>query len=94
MNSVLILINAILDLYQTFLIVYIFATWLISFNIVNTSNRLVHIVMGTLYRICEPSLKVVRKYLPNFGSIDLSPIVILLLIFFIRNLLNEYWPRY
>ena len=94
MNSVLILLDNIISLYQTILIIYIIATWLINFNIINTSNRLVYSIISTLYRLCEPPLKFVRQYMPNLGSIDLSPIIVLLLLYFIRNLLNEYWPRY
>ena len=73
--------------------VYIIATWLISFNIVNTSNRLVYGIMEALYKICEPSLKFIRNYLPNIGSIDLSPVAVYLLLWFIKSLLIEYWPR-
>ena len=49
---------------------------LISFNIINTSNRFVYTVMDFLYRLCEPSLRLVRKYVPNFGNIDISPIIV------------------
>lgn len=93
MNSILILLDNLIGLYQTILIIYIIATWLISFNIINTTNRLVYSIMDALYRLCEPSFRLVRRYLPNFGSLDISPVIILLLLYFIRNLLNEYWPR-
>ena len=49
--------------------------------------------MDAMYRLCEPSLNFVRKYLPIFGSIDLSPIVVYLALWFIKSLLIEYWPR-
>ena len=94
MNSLLGLIIQIINLYQFVLIIYIIATWLISFNIVNTSNRFVYSVMKTLYSLCEPSLKFVRQYLPSFGSIDISPIIVYLLLWFLKSLLIEYWPRY
>ena len=93
MNSLLGLIIQIINLYQFLLLVYIIATWLISFNIVNTSNRLVYGIMEALYKICEPSLKFIRNYLPNIGSIDLSPVAVYLLLWFIKSLLIEYWPR-
>tara|TARA_B100000401_G_C52412366_1_gene534138 strand:+ start:293 stop:445 length:153 start_codon:yes stop_codon:yes gene_type:complete len=50
--------------------------------------------MEAMYRLCEPSLNFVRKYLPTFGSVDLSPIVVYLGLWFIKSLLIEYWPRY
>ena len=94
MNSLLGLIIQIINLYQFVLLIYIIATWLISFNIINTSNRFVYSVMAALYRLCEPSLRFIRQYLPSFGSIDISPIVVYLLLWFLKSLLIEYWPRY
>ena len=94
MNSLLSLLIQIVNLYQLVLLIYIIATWLINFNIVNTSNRVVYSIMNALYRLCEPSLKLVRKYLPNLGTIDVSPVVVYLLLWFVKSLLIEYWPRY
>jgi len=93
MNSLLGLIVQIINLYKFVLLIYIIATWLISFNIINTSNRFVYSAMEFLYRLCEPSLRLVRKYVPNFGNIDISPIIVYLLLWFIQSLLIEYWPR-
>ena len=93
MNSLLALIIQIINLYKFVLLIYIIATWLISFNIINTSNRLVYTAMEFLYKLCEPSLRIVRKYIPNFGNIDISPIIVYLLLWFIQSLLIEYWPR-
>ena len=94
MNSLLGLLIQIINLYQFILLIYIIATWLISFNIINTSNRFVYSVMEALYRLCEPSLRLVRQFIPNFGSIDISPVIIYLLLWFVKSLLIEYWPRY
>tara|TARA_Y100000992_G_C20854829_1_gene299969 strand:- start:102 stop:383 length:282 start_codon:yes stop_codon:yes gene_type:complete len=93
MNSLLGLIIQLINLYQFILIVYIIATWLLNFNIINASNRLVFTLMDAMYRLCEPSLNIVRKYLPSFGSLDLSPIIVYLGLWFIKSLLIEYWPR-
>jgi len=93
MNSLLALIIQIINLYKFVLLIYIIVTWLISFNIINTSNRFVYTAMEFLYRLCEPSLRLVRKYVPNFGNIDISPIIVYLLLWFIQSLLIEYWPR-
>ena len=93
MNSLLGLISQIINLYQFLLLIYIIITWLVSFNIINTSNQFVSRVVEILYRLCEPSLRLVRQYLPSFGSIDISPVIIYLLLWFIKSLLIEYWPR-
>ena len=93
MTSLLGLIIQIINLFQFILIIYIIGTWLVNFNIINTSNRFVYSVMETMYRLCEPSLNFVRRYLPAFGSIDLSPIVVYLGLWFLKSLLIEYWPR-
>ena len=93
MNSLLGLIIQIINLYQFLLLIYIITTWLVSFNIINTSNRFVYSVMEILYRLCEPSLRLVKQYLPSFGSIDISPVIIYLLLWFIKSLLIEYWPK-
>ena len=50
--------------------------------------------MKALYRLCEPSLRYIRQFLPSFGSIDISPIIVYLLLWFLKSLLIEYWPRY
>ena len=94
MNSLLGLIIQIINLYQFVLLIYIIATWLVNFNIINTSNRFIYSLMGAMYRLCEPSLNLVRRYIPNFVNIDVSPIIVLFGLEFIKSLLNEYWPRY
>ena len=93
MSSLLGLLIQIINLFQFILVIYIISTWLINFNIINTNNRFVYTLMDVMYRLCEPSLNFVRKYLPIFGSIDLSPIVVYLALWFIKSLLIEYWPR-
>ena len=93
MNSLLGLLIQIIALYKLVLIVYIITTWLIAFNIINTSNRFVYSLMEILYRLSEPSLRLVRRYIPTFGNIDISPIVVFLLLWFLQSLLIEYWPR-
>ena len=70
MNSLLGLIIQIISLYKLVLLIYIIATWLISFNIINTSNRFVYSAMEFLYRLSEPSLRLVRRYIPSFGLLS------------------------
>ena len=93
MNSLFFLIIQIISLYKFVLIIYIITTWLINFNIIKTSNRFVYSVMEVLYKLSEPSLRIVRKYIPNFGSIDISPIIVYLALEFFQRLIIEYWPR-
>ena len=94
MNSLLGLIIQIINLYQFLLLIYIIATWLVNFNIINTSNRFVYSIMEILYRLCEPSLNIVRRYIPNFGNLDISPVIVYLGLWFLKNLIIEYWPMY
>ena len=94
MNSLLGLIIQIINLYQFLLLIYIIATWLVNFNIINVSNKFVYSMMEVLYRLCEPSLNIVRRYIPNFGNLDISPVIVYLGLWFLKNLIIEYWPRY
>jgi len=93
MSSLLGLLLQIISLFQFILIIYIIGTWLVNFNIINTSNRFIYTIMDAMYRLCEPSLNFVRKYVPVFGSIDMSPIIVYLGLWFLKSLLIEYWPR-
>ena len=85
------LIDEIIDLYKIVLIIYIIATWLINFNVINTSNQFVYSAMALLYRLCEPSLRLVKNYIPNFGNIDISPIIVFILLTFFQKILFYYF---
>ena len=93
MIAIFYLVLQILKLYSYVVIANVVISWLVAFNIINTSNRLVYSVVEAMYKLCEPSLRLVRKYIPNFGTIDISPIVVYLGLWFIKSLLIEYWPR-
>jgi len=93
MNSLYILLQLILDIYGWIVIAYVVVGLLIAFGVVNAYNRAVNIIYEFLTRITEPALRPIRRILPRTGQIDLSPLVLLLLIFFLRLLLAEYWPR-
>lgn len=93
MNSLLWLIDTVISLYIWLLIISAILSWLIAFNVVNTRNRFVYLVVDFLYRVTEPALAPIRRFLPSLGGIDLSPMVLILLLLFARNLLFEYWPR-
>lgn len=92
MRSLLILIDYVITFYVWCLIGQVILSWLITFNVINTYNRFVNTVGHFLYRITEPALRPIRRVLPNLGGIDLSPLVLILLLFFARNLMWEYGP--
>lgn len=90
MTSLIMLIDAVLSIYIWLLIASAIMSWLVAFNIINTSNRVVYAIGDFLYRITEPVLRPIRRILPNLGGIDISPVVLILLLIFIRNLMWEY----
>lgn len=94
MVSLYLLIDTILGIFVWLLIASAVLSWLVAFNVVNTRNRAVYVIGDFLYRLTEPLLRPIRNLLPNMGGMDFSPVVLILLIFFVRNLLAEYWPRF
>lgn len=94
MVSLYLLIDTVLGIFVWLLIASAVLSWLVAFNVVNTRNRAVYIIGDFLYRITEPLLRPIRNLLPAMGGMDLSPMVLILLVFFARNLLAEYWPRF
>ena len=93
MRAVLDVILLALQLYIYLLIAAAVLSWLIAFNVVNTRNQAVAMIADTLWRLTEPVLAPIRRVLPNFGGLDLSPIVVILLLYFLRNLLFELFYR-
>ncbi|MFQ6016577.1 MAG: YggT family protein [Kiloniellaceae bacterium] len=91
MKSLYLLVDTVLGLYLWTIILYVIMSWLIAFNVINTYNRFVSTVGGFLHRLTEPGLRPIRGILPVLGGIDLAPLALLLLIWFARNLLWEYW---
>ena len=89
MKSILILFDNIVSLYIWVLIIHVIISWLVAFNILNTSNRFVYSVLDVSYRLTNPPLDYIRRFLPNLGSIDISPIILILGLMFLRNLVFE-----
>ena len=89
MKSVLILFDNIIGIYIWILIINAVISWLVAFNILNTSNRFVYSLLDVSYKLTDPPLNFIRRYLPNLGSIDISPIVLILGLMFLRNLVFE-----
>ena len=90
MNALLILIDTIFSLYIWSLVIYVIASWLIAFRIINPWQPFVRSILSTLERLHEPLMGRIRNFLPNLGGIDISPIILLLAAQFLRNLLFEY----
>ena len=89
MKSVLILFDNVISLYIWILIINVIISWLVAFNVLNTSNRFVYSLLDISYKLTAPSLNYIRRFLPNLGSIDISPIILILALMFIRNLVFE-----
>ena len=89
MKSVLILFDNIISLYIWILIINAIISWLVAFNVLNTSNRFVYSVLEVSYKLTSPALNFIRRYLPNLGSIDISPVILILGLMFLRNLVFE-----
>ncbi len=90
MRAVLDVVMLALNIYTWILIASAVLSWLIAFNVVNTRNQFVAGVWDFLYRVTEPALRPIRNLLPNLGGIDISPIILLLIIFFIERLIVYY----
>ncbi len=90
MKSVLILLDSVVTIYIWILIINALLSWLIAFNVLNTSNRLVYSLLDISYKMTDPLLRPIRNFLPNLGNIDISPVVLILLLMFLRNLIFEY----
>ena len=80
----------ILKLYSYVVIANVVVSWLIAFNILNTQNRLVYSILELSYRLTDPFLNRIRRFLPNLGSLDISPVILLLLIWFIEMCMKLY----
>ena len=83
------LIDMVFDLFIWILIIAVVMSWLISFKVVNTTNRFVYLIADYTYRITDPALRPIRRFLPNLGGLDISPIVLLMVIWFLRDVLRR-----
>ena len=79
----------ILKLYSYVVIANVIISWLVAFNVLNTSNRFVYSVLDVSYKLTAPPLNFIRRFLPNLGSIDISPVILILGLMFFRNLVFE-----
>ena len=89
MKSIFILIDSIITIYLWIIIINAVLSWLVAFNILNTQNRFVFSVLDTTYKMTDPVLNKIRRFIPTFGSIDVSPVILILLLMFLRNIIFE-----
>ena len=89
MNAFILLMDRVIYLYVWVLIINAVLSWLVAFNVLNTQNRFVFTVLEITYKLTDAPLNYIRRFLPNLGSIDISPIVLILLIYFVRDLISD-----
>ena len=93
MNSILYLFNDVVKLYIWVLVINAAASWLVAFNVINTSNRFVYSVLEISHKLTNPPLRLIRSFMPNLGTVDISPIVLILALVFLRNFINEIFYK-
>jgi YggT family protein len=94
MNPFIWLINTLFDLVVWVVIASAIMSWLVAFGVVNTRNQFIRMVVETLYRLTEPLLRPIRRMLPNLGGVDISPVVLLVGLYFVQYAFNYYIAPY
>ena len=90
MRAVLDIVLLVLQIYIWLLIAAAVLSWLVAFNVVNTRNQVVAMLLDFLYRLTEPLLRPIRSIMPNLGGIDVSPVILILLILLLENVIVRY----
>ena len=90
MIAIFYLVLQILKIYSYVVIANVVVSWLIAFNVLNTQNRFVYSILEMTYKLTNPILNKIRSFLPNLGSLDISPIILLILIWFIEMCMKLY----
>jgi YggT family protein len=90
MQSLVFLIDKVIDIYTWIVIASAIMSWLVAFGVVNTRNQFIRMIVDVLFRVTEPLLRPIRRIMPHLGGIDVSPVILLLALFFLRSLLWEY----
>ena len=89
MKSIFILLDSLITIYLWIIIINAVLSWLVAFNILNTQNRFVFSILDATYKMTDPALNKIRRFIPTFGSIDISPVILILLLMFLRNIIFE-----
>ena len=91
MKSIFILLDSVITIYLWIIIINAILSWLVAFNILNTQNRFVFSILDATYKLTDPALNKIRRFIPTFGSIDISPVILILILLFLRNLIFEFF---
>jgi len=89
MKSIFILLDSVITIYLWIIIINAILSWLVAFNVLNTQNKFVFSVLDVTYKLTDPALNKIRRFIPTFGSIDISPVILILLLIFLRNVIFE-----
>lgn len=93
MNIILIplltVLSAAIGIYSWIVIASVIMSWLVSFNVINHTNNFVIMLMDFLYKATEPALSRIRRFLPIMGGFDLSPLVLILFLWFLREVISQ-----
>jgi len=89
MKSIFVLLDSIITIYLWIIIINAILSWLVAFNILNTQNRFVFSILDATYKMTDPALNKIRRFIPTFGSIDISPVILILFLMFLRNIIFE-----
>ena len=89
MKSIFILLDSVITIYLWIIINNAVLSWLVTFNILNTQNRFVFSVLDATYKMTNPALNKIRRFIPTFGSLDISPVILILILMFLRNIIFE-----
>ena len=89
MKSIFFLLDSIITIYLWIIIINAILSWFVAFNILNTQNRFVFSVLDTTHKLTDPALNKIRRFIPMFGSIDISPVILILFLMFLRNIIFE-----
>jgi len=92
MQSLLHLISAVIGIYIWVIFIQVILSWLIAFKVINLQNQFVYTLSNMFYRLTEPALQPIRRFMPSLGGVDISPVILILLLYFVQSLLHEYWP--
>lgn len=85
---------AVIRFYTWLVIAAAIMSWLVAFGVVNTYNRLVHTINDFLYRITEPALRPLRRFIPSLGGVDITPVVLIFILWLITDILLRIQFRY
>ena len=90
MKAIYLLAYELLNIYKWIVIANVIISWLVAFNVLNTQNRFVYSILELTYRLTDPFLNKIRRFLPNLGTLDISPVVLLVLIWFLQTCMYIY----